>query len=101
MKVTRARGLRKTCGAPAFKTFAPLAGTGPIGVRPAAPQDVAVNQTTGDGVDLARQSDRRRVVLLLAALLDLAEGEVEKPLVCQSQSSQAGIVAIFSYRVSG
>ena len=89
MQIAGAGALGKARGAPGLKAFAPLDGPRPVREGAATPEDAAVDETTGDRVDLTRQGDGGAMVLLLAAQFDPSERQVVESLVGEGQRPQA------------
>jgi hypothetical protein len=76
MQIAGARALCEVRAAPELEARAPLQRARPVGNVPAGPENVAVDEGASDGIDPARQCNGRREVLLLRALLHMAERDV-------------------------
>jgi hypothetical protein len=95
MQPARARKILEPAGpAPAFIAGGPLVGPRPVAKVPAGPQDVAIEDAADDRVDVARQSERRREVLILQARLGLAKAELEEAAIDQAERLHDRIVKL-------
>src|SRR5262249_8500694 len=63
----------------------PLVGARPVAEGTAGPQDVAVEDAAGDGVDVARQGERGSVILVGETRAGVAKAELEEAAIHEAE----------------